>query len=314
MIATLAAVFTTFGAPAAPPVCVPTTVATTPGVPVQLQTNCDQAGTATIVTPPVGGALVALPGLYTPFPGFHGTDHLFYTVTNAGGETSLQTAVNIVVNGLPGCADGTATTEVGKPLKLAFPCSDPDGDAVMIRAEDGAHGVVDPDVGTQLTYTPDPGYVGTDEISFVGMEGGFSTPSRTLTITVTPTATPTPTTTATPVPTPAVTATPTPAPAADKTAPKLTVKAGQASIAKGIALTLTSDEAGTAKLTLTTGRNKSTANAKLITGTTKLTVKLSAKARKALKAKKRVKASLSVVAADAAGNQATWKVSLTLKR
>jgi hypothetical protein len=311
MIATLAAVFTAFGAPAAPPVCLPSTVVTTPGVPVQLQTNCDQAGTAAIVTPPVSGALPGLPGMYTPAAGFRGTDHVIYTLTNAGAETSLQTAINIVVNSRPGCADGTATTEVGKPLKLVFPCSDPDGDPVLIRAEDGAHGVVDPHVGTQLTYTPEPGYAGTDEISFVGMECGDSPPTRTLTITITPKPDPTPT----PTPSPTATASPVPTPVAkDTTAPAVTVKAGKASIAKGIALTLTSDEAGTAKLTLTTGKNKTTKSAKLVKGAAKVTLKLSAKARKALKNKRSVKASLSVVATDAAGNQATKKLSVTLKR
>jgi hypothetical protein len=310
LIALFAAAFTSFGAPAAPPVCFPTTANTTPGVPIQLQTSCDQAGTATITTAPIGGTLAGLPGQYAPAPGFHGTDHVLYTVTNGGGETSQETAINIVVNSLPGCADGTATTEVGKPLKLVFPCTDPDGDTVLIRAEDGAHGVVDPHVGTQLTYTPDPGYVGTDEISFVGMEGANVTPSRTLTVTVTPAATATATPTATPVPTPAATATPTPP--ADRTAPKLTVKAGKASVAKGVTVTLQSDEAGTAKITLTAGKNKATKTATLVNGTTKTALKLSAKARKVLK--KSVKAKLTVVATDAAGNRATKTLSLTLKR
>jgi hypothetical protein len=298
----------------APPVCTPHTVTTRSGVAVMLNTDCTEAGTVTITTPPVSGTLPALPGLYTPAPGFHGVDHLFYTVTSAGGETSLPTAINLVVDdGPPSCTDGTATTPVNTPLKLAFPCTDPDGDPVIISAEDGAHGVVDPDSGPELTYTPERDFVGTDEISFTGKAGGFETATHKLTITVTaavtPTATPVPTATPAP-PAPAAT----PGPVADKTAPKLTVKAGKASIAKGVALTLTSDEAGTAKLTLTTGKNTSTASAKLVKGTAKVTLKLSANARKALKAKKRAKATLTVVATDAASNRATKKLSVTLKR
>lgn len=308
MITTLAA--TLFTAFAAPPSCLPQTVVTAPGVPVQLQTNCDQGGTVAIVVPPIGGTLPALPGLYTPSAGFNGVDHLAYTVTNGGGETSQQTSINIVVNSRPTCTNGTATTEVNTPLKLVFPCTDPDGGTVLIKAQDGAHGVVDPDVGRQLTYTPDPGYVGTDEIHFVGLDGAFETAERTLTVTVTATATPT----ATPVPTPTATVTPTPTPTAtaDETAPKLTVKAGKASIAKGVALTFTSDEAATAKLSLAAGKQKATATIKLVKGTTKATLKLSAKARKALK--KPVKAKLSVVATDAAGNRTTKNLSLKLQR
>jgi large repetitive protein len=310
----LIALFALAAAFAAPPVCTPTTVSATPGVPIQLQPTCDQAGTATITTAPIGGTLPGLPGTYTPFPGFNGVDHVLYTITNAGGETSEQTTINIVVNRPPTCADGTAATEMNKPLNLVFPCSDPDGGSVLIRAEDGAHGVVDPHVGNQLTYTPDSGYVGTDEISFVAIEGATETASRTLTVTVTPaaTATVTPTATATapatatPVPTPAATATP------DKRAPTLTVKAGKASVAKGVTLTLKSDEAGTAKITLTAGKNTVTKTAKLVNGTAKTALKLSPKARKALK--KSVKAKLTVVATDAAGNRATKTLSLTLKR
>jgi hypothetical protein len=308
----IAAVATTlFTALAAPPNCVPQTVVTTPGVPVGLQTNCDQAGTVAIVTPPIGGALAGLPGQYTPFPGFHGTDHLLYTVTNAGGETSQETALNIVVNTRPVCADGTATTEVNTPLKLTFPCTDADGGSVLIRAEDGVHGVLDPDVGTEFTYTPEAGFVGEDQISYVGLDGAFQTPTRTLTITVTPAATATPAPTTAPAPLATATPTPPPPPPADRTAPKLTVKAGKASIAKGVTLALESDEPATAKITLTAGKNTATKSAKLTRGTTKVVLKLSAKARKALK--RTVKATLTVVATDAAGNRTTRKLSVRLK-
>src|SRR5690349_3526377 len=114
MIATaLATLLTTF---AAPPACLPSTVVTAPGVPVAVTTDCDSPGTVAIVDAPVGGSLSGLPGTYTPFAGFHGVDHLTYTVTNGGGETSQQTAINIVVNSLPHCDDGTATTPVDTPL------------------------------------------------------------------------------------------------------------------------------------------------------------------------------------------------------
>jgi hypothetical protein len=292
-----------------------------------LQTTCVDTGdnpTVTVVTPPIGGTLPALPGLYTPAPGFHGVDHLVYTVKNTTtGETSEQTTINIVVNTQPTCSNGTATTSVNTPVKLAFPCNDPDGDSVLIRAENGQHGTVDPSVGTTITYTPEAGYIGTDEIEFVGMEGAFTTPTRKLTITVTATATPTatasPEATATPSATvaPAPTATPTPIVpgATDTAAPSITVKAtGKPSISKGVTFAVTSNEAGSAKLTLAVAKQTVSKSSKLVSGTTKVVLKLSAKARKALRAKKSVKGTLTVVASDGAGNRATKKLSVTLKR
>jgi hypothetical protein len=305
---------------AAPPTCIPSTVVTVPGVAVAVQIDCVDAGlnpTVTVVTAPVGGTLIGLPGQYVPSAGFNGTDHIGYTVTNtATGETSAETAINVVVNSKPACADGTATTRVGTPLKLSFPCTDPDGGPVLIRAEDGRHGTVDPHVGSELTYTPDPGYVGTDEISFVGMDGAYLTTPRTLTITITapPAATATPAATTPVSSTPVPSTPPASTPVADKTAPAVSAKAGTARIASGVTLTLKASEAGTLKLTLTAGKTTSTKITTLAGGTSKLTLKLSAKARKALKHKKRVKATLTIVATDAAGNRTTKRLSVTLKR
>lgn len=321
-LVSLLAAFSPAHAPA-PPQCQPRTYTTRPGTPVQLDINCVGAGndpTVAIVTAPIGGTLPTLPGTYTPAPGFNGVDQVRYTVT-ANGETSELTSINLVVNSLPTCSDGTATTTVNTPLKLSFPCTDPDRTTVLIRVKSGPqHGTVDPTVGTQITYTPEAGFVGTDELQFEGMDGAFVTAERKLTITVTAAATPTPTATATPDPTatPVATVAPTPVPTVqpptDTTAPAITVKAGKASVAKGVMFTLRSDEAGTAKLTLAAGKHTATKTAKLVNGTTKVTVKLSAKARKALKGRKSVKATLTVVATDAAGNKATKKLKLALKR
>ncbi|RKQ90446.1 carboxypeptidase family protein [Solirubrobacter pauli] len=312
---------------AADPTCAPVTVTTRPGVPVALTINCVDAGVAPIVTitlPPVGGTLPALPGQYTPSPGFNGVDQVRYKVTNtATGLTSQETSINLVVNALPTCSNGTATTVAGQPLKLVFPCTDPDGGTVLVRAEDGDHGVVDPRVGTKLTYTPEPGFVGTDVVRFIGMDGAFQTAQRTLTITVTPapvvTATPTasPDPTETPQPTVVPTATPSPGPgpAPDARAPKLTVKAtGKPSVAKGATFSVAADEAAVAKLTLAAGKHTATKTAVLQRGTAKVALKLSARSRKALKARKTVKATLTVVATDAAGNRSTTKLTVTLRR
>ena len=123
---------------------------------------------------------------------------------------------------------------------------------------------------------------------------------------------------------------PPPAPPVDRTAPNVAVKAGgKPSLAKGVPLVLTSNEAGTAKLTLTVDKATArklkldrkaegaviigSAAPKLVKGSVKFTVKLNAKARKALKRVHRLKAKLTIVATDASGNSSTTTLALFLK-
>jgi hypothetical protein len=323
-------------AAAAPPQCSGGTVAMTPNQPKTLAfPNCDGAGDnpmVSITTAPVGGTVIGNPFVYTPAPGFVGVDHFRYTVKNTTtGETSAEATVNLVVNTPPACADATATTTPGQPLRIAFsafPCSDADGAGnLFIHTGDGAHGTVVSDFGTrEVTYTPEPGFAGVDEFTFYAADSITQTPERTMRVTVAQPAQPTPTPTTTPAPgTP-----PPPSVSADRTAPKTTAKAASASIAKGVALTLTSTEAGTAKLTLSVdkaGARKlgldrkakgavivGTATAKLVDGSSRLTVKLTAKARKALKRVSRLKAKLTIVSTDTAGNSTTASLAVVLKK
>jgi hypothetical protein len=242
-----------------------------------------------------------------------------------GAEASGQITVTVITNTRPSCGSMSASTHVGEPVTIKaadVACTDPDGAQRLLHTRDGDHGTVAGDPSA-ATYTPEPGYVGTDTFDYYLSDGLQDSNTGQITVTITPraeaTATPTPTpeatATATPVPTVSGTPTPTPPPAAlaDKTAPTVTLTAGKATIAKGVALTIKSNEAGTAKLTLAAGKNKASKSAKLVNGSTKVTLKLSAKARRALKVKKSVKATVTVVATDAAGNASTKKLSVTLK-
>jgi hypothetical protein len=336
VMSTLAALGWPAVARADPPQCSGGTVTATPGQAMTLGfPACNGAGnnpTVTVVVAPVGGTLTGNPFVYTPAQGFVGVDSFVYTVTNTGtGETSEQTSVNLVVDTRPGCTDGTATAVAGQPLRIAmtaFPCTDADGSSLLIHPSDGAHGTVAADFGSgAVVYTPEPGFEGADEFEFYAADGVLQSATKVIHVTVGPAAqaTPTPTPTATPVP-----STPgTPPPPADTTAPKTTPKVASASIAKGVALTLAGNEAGTAKLTLTVDKATArklkidrkakgavtigTATTKLLDGSAKVTVKLTAKARKALKRVRRLKARLTIVAADAAGNSATTAVPVVLK-
>ncbi len=294
--------------------------------------RCRGNPVVSVVTAPTGGAVTGDPFVYTPAPGFVGVDHFRYTVTNTTtGEASAEATVNLVVDRPPTCADGAAVTTVGEPVRItfsAFPCADPDGLSLLIHTGDAAHGTVVADLGgREVTYTPDPGFAGTDQFDFSASDNvSLSSPIRTMRVTVTPAATPTPAPAATPAPT---STPPPPAPVAT-TAPRTTPRSVSASIAKGVSLRLASDEAGTAKLTLSVdkatarrtkldrkakGRVKiGTRTAKLANGSVKVKVKLTAKARKALKAVRRLKAKLTVVATDAAGNSRTTTRTVVLKK
>jgi hypothetical protein len=324
-------------AAADPPQCFGGTVAMTPNQPKTLAfPNCDGAGEApvvTIATPPTGGTVTGNPFVYTPAPGFVGVDHFLYTVKNTTtGETSAQATVNLVVDTPPACGDATATTGVGQPLRIAFsafPCSDSDGETLFIHTSDGAHGTVVSDFAAlEVTYTPEPGFEGTDEFTFYGSDSvSLNTGTHTLRVTVSRPAQPTPTPTPTPI-TPGET--PPPPRPADTTAPKTTAKIVSASIAKGVSLTLAGNEAGMAKLRLSVDKATArklkldrkakgavtigTGAPKLVNGSVKVIVKLTAKARRALKRVRKLRARLTVVATDAAGNSTTTTVALVLKR
>ena len=342
MIAAFTTSLLLFAAPhsasAADPTCNPMTVVTRPLTPITFPAdmNCTDVGVAPtidIVTAPFGGTLSGSPLVYSPANGFAGTDHFFYTVkNNQTGLTSAVTAVNIVVNTLPTCGGGTASTPPDTPVRIpfsAFNCSDADGQSVIIHSSDPAHGTAEDDFGSLVVvYTPAPGFTGTDTFEYHGSDGVQQSAARTMTVTVaaTPAATPTPP--ATPV-TPGSTAPP--PPAKDTTAPTASLKADTASLAKGIALTLTSSEAGTAKLTATVDKatarklkldRKAKGPVSVGTGTATLTggkpatltLKLTSRARSAFKRAKKVKLLLTAVFSDAAGNRATKTLAVTLKR
>jgi hypothetical protein len=330
------AVLLVLGAPATaranPPQCSGGTVVATPGQPKTLDfPSCDGAGdnpVVAVVSPPIGGTVTGTPFVYTPAAGFVGVDHFRYTVKNTTtGETSAEATVNLVVNTPPACGDGTAATAVGQPLRIAFsvfPCSDADGSGnLMINTNDGAHGTAVSDFGgREVVYTPEPGFAGVDEFTFSASDSIAQTATRTMRVSVGQPAQPTPT------PTPISSDRPAPA-SADTTAPKTTAKTVSASIAKGVSLTLASTETGTAKLTLSVDKATArklkldrkakgavsigTGTAKLVNGSVKVTVKLSAKARKALKRVRTLKARLTVVATDAAGNSATTALAVVVK-
>lgn len=160
-----------------------------------------------------------------------------------------------------------------------------------------------------FVYTPDPGFVGTDTALFYAKDELLWSDDALLTITVT-----------TPVPS---------LPPPDTAAPMTTLSAARGQklkqvLAKGLRLMLSSNEAGKAAVTVSVDaktarklhvkREVGSATANAVAGKVGLTVKLSAKARKAFKKLRKVKLSVRAVVTDVAGNATNRSLAVTLKR
>ena len=98
-------------------------------------------------------------------------------------------AAGQTTNQPPQCpADPVLTVVTGQPLVLpGSPCSDPEGQPVTLILVEGPHhgALVGPAANGSLTYTSEPGYVGTDLIRFKASDGSAESPVATLTIRVT---------------------------------------------------------------------------------------------------------------------------------
>jgi hypothetical protein len=322
---------------AAPPSCLDASFTILPNqrldFPAPACTDPDAGDTyavSSFTTPAHGvfGGTLSAPN-YTPNAGFHGRDEFTYKVTDNHGEESAAAKVSILIDTAPTCDSSAGTVPMNGRLDVAdFPCDDADDSSEFgVFVDDGAHGTVDVNQATGIvTYTPNAGFVGTDSFPYYAEDDfGLRSVLRAMTITVTsPAAAPAPT----PVPAP------TPPRLFDRTAPAVALKSAtkplKQTLANGLSIVLSSDEAGTATLTLTLDKASArklgvdrkakgpvtvgTLKTPVTKGASTVVVKFSAKARKALKSARRVKLLLTAVVADAAGNKATKTLTVTRKQ
>lgn len=174
-----------------PPVANPDAYVTYEDVPVggNILVNDDDPDGDNIIlnTTPLGGPLngsvtVSPDGgiIYTPDPGFTGTDVFTYSICDDGTPSLCDTTnVTIIVipdpngpdNDPPFAGDDAALTPMDVPVsgQLLTNDYDPNGDDIVINTTpitDPANGsvVINPD-GT-YTYTPNPGYLGPDQFVY----------------------------------------------------------------------------------------------------------------------------------------------------
>ena len=142
------------------------------------------------VTDPANGSVVnnGSDVTYTPDADFNGTDSFDYTISDGNGGTNTAT-VTVTVNAVnddPVASDDSATTDedTAVTIDVLTNDSDVDGDSLTIDSvTDPANGSV-VNNGSDVTYTPDAGFFGTDSFDYTISDGNGSTDTATVTVTV----------------------------------------------------------------------------------------------------------------------------------
>ncbi len=181
-----------------PPTAVDDEAATpedTPVVVPVLDNDTDPMGAALFiheVFAPSHGTALPLPDgsiRYTPDLNFHGTDTFAYMVTNlVGVDIGIVTVTVNPANDAPVAVDDAATTQEDTAVDINVLANDTDvdGDALSIESfTQGAHGTVT-QVGSQLRYSPNADWNGTDTFTYTASDGNGGSDAATVTITVAP--------------------------------------------------------------------------------------------------------------------------------
>lgn len=190
-------------APNNPPVANNEAYTTTAGLPLTvpasgiLANDSDPEGsalTAILVLGPSSGSLTLNPNgafSYTPTAGFVGSVTFQYQANDGAVNSNLATVTINVTNDPPVANDDTYSTLTSLPLTVLTPTgvlandSDPDGHsltaALLVGPTNGSL-TLNPD--GSFTYTPNPGFVGTEVYTYTANDGYGGVTSATVRITV----------------------------------------------------------------------------------------------------------------------------------
>jgi hypothetical protein len=185
------------------------TAPTPPPTATQMSTELAENGSAEIDfqsqsdTQPVSYAIATQPGhgtlgqvegnavVYTPTPGYFGSDSFTFTA-NAGGQSSTPATVSIEVteviqpNHTPVATDQpNVAVTAGNSVGITLAATDADASDTLTYATSTSptNGTLT-GTGSALTYTPANGFTGTDSFQFVANDGKATSTAATVTITV----------------------------------------------------------------------------------------------------------------------------------
>ena len=125
---------------------------------------------------------------YLPGPGFKGMDTFTYTVSdgNGGTDTAAVMVAVAVVNAPPVAQKDSGITDEGVAVTIRILAndSDPDGDRLMVESvRQPLNGTVTNN-GTDVIYTPYPGYDGIDTFTYTVSDGSGGMDTETVTVDV----------------------------------------------------------------------------------------------------------------------------------
>ncbi|MDF0715474.1 gliding motility-associated C-terminal domain-containing protein [Muricauda sp. 334s03] len=131
---------------------------------------------------------------YTPNPDYNGSDSFDYTICNAFGDCSTAT-VTVDVLPIVDANDDSVSTDIGVEAVISWRANDNDIPSTgSITATDPSNGaIVLNDNGTandpsddNITYTPNPGFTGTDSFDYTVCDSNGNCSTATITIIVSP--------------------------------------------------------------------------------------------------------------------------------
>jgi hypothetical protein len=124
--------------------------------------------------------------MYSPAEGWSGVDTFTYTVSDGRGGTataSVMVAV-VAVNDAPTAQDDSATTDMETAVSIPVLLNDTDEEsaALTITSVGQGHNGMAFNAGTEIVYTPDPGFVGTDSFTYTVTDGEGLTATAAVTV------------------------------------------------------------------------------------------------------------------------------------
>lgn len=135
--------------------------------------------------------------IYTPSPGFTGSDHFTYTVDDGLGGTKTGSVDVMVQNRGPVARVDEVTAIAGQSIEVPVLANDtdPDGDTLSVQsfttasANGGEVKRKGPNRPNVLIYTPRAGFLGTDQLQYTISDGRGGTATTVVNIVVKPAAT-----------------------------------------------------------------------------------------------------------------------------